>query len=212
MMALSHASTSVKAQDAVSFTSSDDFAIPVSNGVINFAFSGTYTEANLVNDTWTFTNLQINYSQPLTKLEVSAQNSNVTIISYRAFNTRLNTTFSGALLSYKVEGQGKQIFNIGLPLAKGEWSLLLGDDFVGEGEGWNVSPDQTLTITGARSDVTIWYFGFPESLSDDDSNTSFYLQHSVAITIAIALVATSGFALIIRRTLRAKQDSEKIDD
>lgn len=212
MMALSHASTSAKAQDAVSFTPADDFAIPVSNGVINFAFSGTYVEANLVNDTWFFTNLQLDYSQKLAKFEVSAQNSNVTIISYRTFNTRLNTTFSGALLSYKVEGQGTQIFNIGLPLVKGEWSLLLGDDFVGEGEGWNVSPDQTITITGAKSDVTIWYFGFPESFSSGDSNNSFYFQHSVAIVTAVALVATLVFAFIIKRGLGEKQDVGKIDD
>lgn len=195
-LSLSYVGHVTQAQNDVSFTPIEKFNIPASNSTITFAFNGTYTKATLANDTWTFVNLHLNYSQPLEKLEVAAQDSNVTIVSYFTFNT----TFRGALFSYRVEGQGKQTFNIGLPLAKGEWSVLLEGDFMGEGDGWHVSPDHTLTITGAKSNATIWYFGFPVGFDvDDDSNNPFFLQHSVAVATIVALVATSSFAFIIRR-------------
>ena len=187
---------SARAQSGINFNSTDKFNILASNGTITFAFNGTYTKATLANDTWVFVNLRLDYSQPLEKLEVSAQNSNVTIISHRAFNA----TFRGKLLSYQVEGQGKQTFNIGLPLTEGEWSVLLEGDFRGEGDGWNVLPDATLTITDAKSTATIWYFGFPEEFNVvGDSNAPIYLKHSVAIATATALAVTAAFAFVISR-------------
>jgi hypothetical protein len=194
LLAFSYTCPSTRAQNDVSFTPTDQFELPASNGAITFAFNGTYTQSSLVNNTWTFVNLRLNYSQPLEKLEVSAQNSNVTILSYRTFNA----TFRGALLSYTVEGQGKQTFNIGLPLTEGEWSVLLEDDFKGEGDGWNVTPDATLTITDAKTDVTIWYFGYPEDFDVDDDKP-FYMLHSVAIVTAAALAVTATIGFVIRR-------------
>jgi hypothetical protein len=194
VLALSYTCHSTQAQTDISFTTTDKFEIPASNGTITFAFNGTYTHASLVNDTWTFVNLRLDYSQPLEKLEVSTQNSNVTIIYHRTFNA----TLRGVLLSYAVEGQGKQTFNIGLPLTEGEWSVLIEDDFKGEGDGWHVAPDATLTITDAKSTATIWYFGYPEDFDVDD-DTPFYLQHSVAIATATALAVTATMGLVIRR-------------
>jgi hypothetical protein len=195
-LVLPHACLSAQAQSDVTFTPKETFAIPASNGTISYAFNGTYSNASLVNDLWTFINLHLDNSQPLEKLEVSAQNSNITIIAYSTFDTR----FRGALLSYKVEGQGKQTFNMGVPLTEGEWSVLLEDEFKGQGDGWNVSPDATLTITGAKSNVTIWYFGFPESFNvDEDANKPFYVEHSVAIAIAAALALTVTFAFAVKR-------------
>lgn len=193
----------VQAQSSINFTPTDKFDIPSSNGTISFAFNGTYTQASLIDDAWTFADLHLDNSHPLEKLEVSAQNSNVTIITYRIFNT----AFRGALLSYTVEGEGKQTFNIGLPLTEGEWSVLLEEEFMGEGDGWHVTPDATLTITDAKSDVTIWYFGFPESFDvDGGSDKPFHLQHSVAIATAVALAITATFALVIRRKNQKEQD------
>jgi hypothetical protein len=194
ILAFSYTCPTTQAQNDISFTPTDQFEIPTSNGTITFAFNGTYTQASLTNNTWIFINLHLIYSQPLEKLEVSAQNSNLTIISYRTFNA----TFRGALLSYTVEGKGKQTFNIGLPLAEGEWSVVLEDDFKGEGDGWNVTPDATLTITDAKTDVTIWYFGYPEDF-DVDGDKPFYMLHSVAIATAAALAVTATIGFVIRR-------------
>jgi hypothetical protein len=188
---------SAQAQSDIEFTPTDKFVTPTSNGTISFAFNGTYTKASLVNYIWTFVNLRLDNLQPLEKLEVSAQDSNITIIAYSTFDTRFRG-FRGALLSYKVEGKGKQTFNMGVPLTDGEWSVLLEDEFKGEGDGWSVSPDATLTITGAKSNVTIWYFGFPESFNED-ANKPFYTEHSVAITTAVALAVTATFAFVNRK-------------
>ena len=204
VLAISHSFPYAQGQTDVSFTPTDKFEISASNGSITFAFNGTYTKANLENDTWTFVNLRLDYSQPLEKLEVSAQNSNVLIISYLTFNV----TLRGVRLHYQVEGQGKQIFNIGIPLIKGEWSVLLEDDFKGEGDGWQVAPDATLTITDATSDVSIWYFGYPENFYVDD-DTPFYLQHSVAIATIAALASTATIGFVIRR--KNQKNSNKAD-
>jgi hypothetical protein len=205
VLVFSYASLYAQGQTDVSFTPTDKFEIPASNGSITFAFNGTYTRASLANNTWTFVNLRLNYSQPLEKLEVSAQNSNVVIISYLKFNA----TLRGVRLHYQIEGQGKQTFNIGVPLIKGEWSVLLEDDFKGEGDGWQVAPDATLTITDATSDVTIWYFGYPENFYVD-VDTPFYLQHSVAIVTAIVLASTATIGLVIRR--KNQRNSNKTDE
>jgi hypothetical protein len=188
---------SAQAQSDIEFTPTDNFVTPTSNGTISFTFNGTCTKASLENDIWTFVNLRLDNLQPLEKLEVSAQDSNITIIAYSVFDTRFRG-FRGALLSYKVEGQGKQTFNMGVPLTEGEWSVLLEDEFKGEGDGWSVSSDATLTITGAKSNVTIWYFGFPESFNED-ANKPFYIEHSVAIATAAVLAVTVTFAFAVRR-------------
>jgi len=204
VLALSYSFPYAQGQTDVSFTSTDKFEIPASHGLITFAFNGTYTKAILENNTWTFINLHLDYSQPLEKLEVSAQNSNVVIISYLIFNT----TLRGVRLHYQVEGQGEQTFNIGVPLVKGEWSVLLEDDFKGEGDGWQVAPDATLTITDATLDVSIWYFGYPENFYDDD-DTPFYLQHSIAIATIAALASTATIGFVIRR--KNQENSNETD-
>jgi hypothetical protein len=186
-----------QAQSTTSFTLKDEFSIPSSNGVINFAVNGTYARALLVNGTWSFDNLHLSNSQPLDKLMVTAQSSNVTIISYQRFNT----TVGSARLSYVVEGEGTQTFNIGLDPKKGEWSLVFNGEFVSEGDGWSASPEGTITVTGATSNVTIYYFGFPDSITGNE-NQPFYQQHSVAITVAVVLAITVTVALAIRKRSR----------
>ena len=185
----------VIAQSDVDLTSTDIFDIPALNGAIRFAVNGTYSKASLINGTWNFENLHLNYSRPLDNLKVSAQNSKITIISY----WRFNITSSSAFLRYRVEGQGKQTFNINLDPERGEWSVVFDEVYMGEGDGWSSSPDGTLTITGATSNVTIWYYGFPSSIIDDgSSNQPFYEQHSVICATAVAIAVTLTFAIVVR--------------
>jgi len=184
------------AQSDVNFTPTDSFNIPASNGAITFAVNGTYSQASLINGTWNFENLRLDYSHPLDNLKVSAQNSKITIRSY----WRFNTTSGSVLLRYRVEGQGNQTFNIGLDPKKGEWSVVFDEVYMGEGDGWSTSPDGTLTITAATSNVTIWYYGFPDSIRDDgSSNQPLYEQHSVAGATAVAVAITLTLAIAIRR-------------
>ena len=54
-----------QAQTNISFKPSDKFSIPAYNGSIRFAVNGIYSNATFENNTWTFTNLYLNGSQPL---------------------------------------------------------------------------------------------------------------------------------------------------
>jgi hypothetical protein len=188
-----------QAQTNITFSPADKFNIPSYNGTISFAVNGTYSEATFENDTWTFTNLHLNGSQPLANFKISTQNSNVTIFSYLAFNT----TLQSALLRYVVEGQGKQILNLGLGSQEGEWtgadwSVVTGNNvFMAEGEGWSISHDGTIVITGATGNVSIVHWGFFEN-SIPSSNLPFYQQHSVAIVIAMVVAVTIIVAIVIK--------------
>ncbi len=188
------------AQTDTSFTPEDQFSIPAYNGNISFALNGSYSNATLESDIWTFTNLQLNNSEPIENLAVSAQNSNVTIFWAQIFNTTLRAAF----LSYTVEGQATQTFNFDLNIDGGEWSVLFNEIFIAEGEGWTLSPDQTLTVTGATGNVTLMYI-FLEERRGNSANLPFYEQHSVAIATAAAVVVvvtlTAGISIKRKKDL-----------
>jgi hypothetical protein len=201
------------AQTDVNFTSSDKFDIPASNGTITFAANGSYAWAGLENGVWRYMNLRINSSQPLENLEVSAQDSNVTIVSYRAGNT----TLSSARLRVVVEGRGKQTFNIGIDVRQGEWSghpdwsVIVNGVWVGERDVWSIAPDGTLTIAGVDGNVSIVHYGFLEAMgSENSANQTFYQKHSVAIITAVVVAITVTVAIAIG--VRNKKHLENVDE
>lgn len=184
------------------FEPTDKFDIPSNNSTVSFSIGGTYKLASLENVTWSFVGLRFNNSQQPKNLEVSAQDSNVTITSYQTFNF----TFQGAFLVYIVEGQGKQTFNIGVIPKGGELSVSFNNVFMGENDGWSISWDGTVTITGAtsHSNVTIVYYTLPDPFGDS-SNLPIYQQHSVAIVTAVA----TAVAVVLAVTIRKKAFSAK---
>jgi hypothetical protein len=189
-----------QAQTDTTLKPTDKFGIPEYNSSISFATSGTYERASLENGTWNFVNLRLNNSQLLEKLtlRVSAQDSNVTITSYRTFNTTIGGVY---VLGYNVTGQGNQTFNFGLNPIGGDWGVIFNGVFMVENDGWRVSPDATLTITGATANVTILYYSFPDSFggNGNSSNQPIYQQHSVAIITAVAVAITVILTIAIRR-------------
>jgi hypothetical protein len=191
------ACTTTTAQTDTILTPENKFSTPQYNGAISFAINGAYSKATLENATWTFENLHFYNSQPIESLKVSAENSTIIIVSY------LQSNFSSSnrilQLSYNVEGQGKQTFNLGLDSNDGEWSVIFNDVFMGEGDGWNLSPDATLTINGATGNVSLLLFRFPDSFGGgNNSDVPFYLQHSVAIATAIIVSITVIVTIAIR--------------
>ena len=192
-----------------SFTPADRFNLQSLDGAISFGLNGTYSTATLANNTWVFENLRLNGSQPLDTLKVSTQGSSITINSYRTFNF----TLTGATLRYEAHGQGQQTFNIGIAAGEGrggvhpEWSVIVENPFenpnyvwVGEGEGWAIKPDGTLTVTGVVGNVSISYFSFLE-LIENETDLPFYEQHSVSIaTITLVAVIASLGAIIRLKT------------
>jgi hypothetical protein len=191
-----------QAQADVNFSPADKFSIPSNNGTISFAVNGSYSKATFENDTWTFVNLQINGSAPLSDFRISTQNSNVSVFYY----TEFNTTLRRVLLRYTVEGQGKQILNLGISSLQGTWSGIdwsvvsarAGNNvFMTEGEDWTISKDGTIAVTGVTGNVSIIHWGFFEN-SLLDSELPFYQQHSVAIIIAVSVTVTVIAAVAIK--------------
>jgi hypothetical protein len=192
----------VRTQSASTFMPTDVLSIPEYNGTIRFGVNGSYAAATLQNGTWVFDDLRLRDSPRTGNLRVSAENCNITIWSYRAFDFAFGRTFS---LRYLVEGQGKQTVNLGLnsskPTHASEWSVVVpGNIFLAEGEGWNLLPDDTVVVYGLMGNVSIAHYGFS---TPSDSNLPFYQQHSVAIITAAVVAVTVAVSVIIKVKLRS---------
>ena len=181
-----------QAQTVVAFGPHQPFNIPASKGTITFAYNGTYTKATLENDTWIFENLHIFGSANLSTFKISAQNSNITIISYANSNSSI---FGNIRLRYAVEGHGKQIINLGLNQsdytenANIQWSIDVnnGAIYLLEGKDWQLLKDGTFVINGLPGNTSLARYTY----SSGNSNLPLYLQHSVAITAVVT------FAIVI---------------
>jgi hypothetical protein len=200
-----------QAKTETAFTPADKFDIAELNGTISFAVNGSYSEAILKNGAWTFKDLTLNNQsiadfglndiQSVGDLKFSTQDSNATILAYLT----INYSFPVSLLSYTVEGEGKQEVNLGLSLSSPsdafEWSVIVPDNvFLAEGQGWTLLPDDTLAITCATSNITVAHFDFPNSLNN---NLPIYLQHSIALITVSVLAIVMTLATIIK--FRAKK-------
>ena len=143
----------------INFTSSTQFPIPTYNSTVSFASGGSYANASLDNGTWNFNGLFVNSGTSALPnimgvgFSVSVQNCNVTITHLDALN--VVPPFPGEL-DYTVAGVGSQSFNLHYS-NYGLLNLTVYIDGVAEPQnnGWTVSADGTLTITGAVSDVSI---------------------------------------------------------
>jgi hypothetical protein len=73
----------------------------------------------------------------------------------------------------------------GRSVSSAEWTIVFGNHtVVSEGDGWNLLHDGTVVVTGASENVSVIHYNFSNSFANN-SNLSFYQQHSVAIIIAI---------------------------
>ena len=149
-----------------SFTPADGFKIPEYGTQINFANKGSYKNANLDNDTgfyaWYFTNLHLNnavmnHEGPLA---VSAQNSNLTVSFY---DQTADDFGINAQLNYSVTGNGDQAFNLNIYYTELQNMQVYIDGVAKtQNDGWTINYISSqsapwLTITGAKSNVTITY-------------------------------------------------------
>ena len=190
------------AQASTAFGAGTKFGIPAQNGAISFAVNGNYSTASLEGNKWVFTNLQLNRSEPLRNLEISTENSNITVFSYR------NSTsgFPNSRISYFAQGLGKQTINMGVGSYGGtkvDWVVSSNGTFVSK--GWSVSHNGTVTVTGLTGNISVIYFGFTNNLVK--SNLPFYEQHSVAIAVAVALAAIVGVAAAVNVTVKRRSVS-----
>jgi hypothetical protein len=192
----------VIAQNITAFDPTTKFAVPIYNGVFSFAEGGNYSKATSEEYAWFFMNLYINGSEPLANLEFSAKNCNVTIYNYETsiFGFPIDR------ISYSVQGEGEQTVNMGVGVNGGtsvNWVVFSNNTFVSN--GWSVSHNGTVTVTGLTGNVTVIYFGFTSDLGN--SNLPFYEQHSVAFAITVAVGATVAAAVVVK--VAAKRHPEK---
>lgn len=186
---------STQAQASTSFSQGAKFSIPGSNGSISFAVNGSYATATLQNNTWVFTNLHLARSQPLQNLQISTTNANVTVESYvlSSFNT------PSERLNILVQGKGRQVVNMGVSAQAGagsvvNWIVSSNGTFISN--GWKISRNGTITVTGLTGNLSIIFFGFTSQLGN--RNEPFYDQHSVAIAVAAALAVTVTAAVAVK--------------
>jgi hypothetical protein len=181
---------SVNSQSNFSFTEKDIFKIPSKNSSVRFATNGTYEVANFENDFWIFKKLDYLGSIGSEKLDikVSATDCDLTFHPYRINSYSYGKAIlKWKIIPYTVSNRGKQIIDLGVDTNGGHLDVILDGEFVGRNQGWTISNDGTVTITGATSNVTLWYIGFPEYLETED----FLSGHSVLIG------STSFFALTL---------------
>jgi hypothetical protein len=223
MFILSLTCPNTQAQTNITFNPADKFLVPTYNGSISFAVNGTYSNAAFENNTWIFTNLQLNGSQLLENFQISAQNSNVTIFSCLAVNVGFPILF----FSYAIEGKGEQILNLGLgPSALldsgAEWSVSVSNvslvntsslsthfTILAEGDDWSISHDGTITVNGLSGDVNIIYTNYLGNVTSS-SKLPFYQQYSVAIATATALVIVVVIAVVIKVKNRGKWSENEL--
>jgi hypothetical protein len=175
----------VKAYSDFSFTSEDVFRIQSKNSSIRFANNGTYESANLENGVWVFKNLYISNSRAAEKLNltISATDCDLTIFPFLSTPYSYGiATLKWIILPYSLSGEGTQVFNLGLEPDNSQLDVILDGEYAGRNHGWTRSDDGTLTITGATSNVTLWYIRYPEKA---EGSQDFLSEHYVLIGSAI---------------------------
>jgi hypothetical protein len=201
---------------AMQFTSKDVFRIPDLNGNISFAFNGSYTEAELEDNTWAFKGLDLNNTQAvqqfgltnytsLGNLKISATNSNVTVLAFLSFNFSLPVD----MLAFNVEGWGTQTVNLGLNATEkrpvSEWSVITGDGsaFLAEGSGWKLLDDNSVLVNYGPGNLTVihYYLNDPSM-----AGLSFFAQHYVVIFTGIGVIVTVVLAAVISFRHRKREN------
>ena len=192
-----------QAQSRVSFTTSDRFSIPELNGSIRFAVNGSYSSAELVNDSWIFKDLALNTTRRLGNLNVSVQDSNITIYSFYSSDA---VSATRQTVRYYAEGAGRQVFNLGVngTTHPSEWWVTVNAPnsvFLAQGREWQLLPDNTAIVNGQTGNITVAHYIF--NLAPDYSNVPFLERHSVIIVtgalVAVSVVVASVITVKTRR-------------
>ncbi len=194
----------VQAQTSTNFTRADKFSIPSSNSQISFAVNGSYSSATLQGSVWVFTDLQLNRNPTLNILKISAENSNLTILSYQTRNMT-SRVVGNERLAYQIVGEGKVAVNLGYSNAGqyggSDWYVSKSGRnqtiFLSLGHDYNLKNDGTLIINGLTGNVTITHM-FLDRFAENTANLPFYQQHSVTITVVAVLVLTLAVVSVVR--------------
>lgn len=206
------------AQTSTAFTAATPFSIPACNSTLFFALDGTYSQAVLVNGTWVFKGLSFSNSVSLNSFNVSAHDCNVTLYFSGIFRGYLQAQDSG-LLQYNTTGSGMQRFNFGLSpnfAANPKYRDLMvrfssefftnSSEVARMGEGWQLSPDGTITVTGVVNGASIFYVDYSNMYND--TSQPFYVQHAVTLAAVGAMLAVVAVGVVLRFRLYKSKPAE----
>jgi hypothetical protein len=157
------------AQDSsasTTFTSQDWFDIPAYNSSIGFAVGGSYANASLQNNTWDFTGLVLEGGKtavplPMVNgfaLSISAHDSNIKVTRFDPLN--VFPPQGSGWLEYTAQGVGNQTLN--LHYYYNQWlnySVYIDGVAKPQNNGWFVTDEGWITVTGATASVKISYGG-----------------------------------------------------
>ena len=196
----------VQAQDVTVFSSNDRFMIPALNGSIQFAQNGSYSSAKFANNTWTFYDLKLDRvlnNSRLGNLEISVQDSNITIYSFYSSN---NISVSRQYIRYFAEGAGCQVVNLDVNGTTHiyEWWVTIrapNSVFLAEGKEWQLLSDNIVIIRGQTGNVSVTHYNFGIT---EDNNMPFYQRHSILIQTSMLLIATVVVGLVISVKVRKR--------
>jgi hypothetical protein len=194
---------SANCQTETGFTPADTFEIPSNNSFVHFSTNGSFVNAFLENNTWFFNGLYFDfdfYSAQKLNISVSGRDCNMTINPFFVFSrSSQGDGVSRLFFSYSVEGDGIQSVNLGFNLQQGKLEAILDGEWIGLNHGWTRSSDGTVTVTAQVSNVTISFYGHPESYLDEPD---LFEDHYVVISSTFSLVVIVVLATVIRRNKR----------
>lgn len=236
-LTVTDASSNVKIQykrASNTFTSTNIFNIPECNSSINFAFEGSYVYANLVNNTWRFQNpIGNNYDRPnnpVWYLNISARNCNVTISSYcppyvfNGVNGSINCTVVG-VGTQKIDNNYDSYGNSELSITN--YTVIIDGTIKTHNDGWTVSDNGWLTLTGVRSNVSINYYdisiedapkplkpteptepALPDGIHAKESPLLFNIPIVTLLALVVSIVAIALVLLVVLKLVKRKALSE----
>ena len=171
LMLLLSASTAETIAQKTTISTSDTFTIPALNSQISFFTDLNYTNANLENNTWSFTGLHASGKggYPIHgNLHISAQNCSV-VITYLQAWTQPEAPNSGATgmqwIKYNVIGKGTQTLDaVDLfpnSVNYTQWTVRINGEPKQIGDCWNYSDAKLLTIAppkpGAFVEISMYH-------------------------------------------------------
>ena len=177
----------VNTQSKIFFSIFDTFEIPEKDFSFRFALNGSCQSAILDDGYWVFEDLQFESfgEEGDLFLKVRGEDCEIVVNSYYTYNrTYDEETVKRARLSYRTFGGGVQEFNLGLDPKLGLLDVRLNREWVGRNNGWTLSSDGTFSVTGATANVTLLYYGFPESFA---YSSDFVTEHSVLVVTSVFL-------------------------
>jgi hypothetical protein len=153
----------------------------------------------LENDTWFFDGLQFSvdvYRAEKLNVSLFATDCNVTVYPFFMFTrSSEQDNVTRVFFPYTVEGQGTQSVNLGFDLQQGQIEAILDGEWIGLNHGWTRSLDGTITVTAAVSNVTLSYYGHPQSYLDEPD---LFEDHYVVIGSTFSLAVVVGLATVVR--------------